>query len=247
MKFVLVAIVILGTFTAQAQTAKKQKSTETQEVSQPVEAPKADSTPTSASADSALAFYRPSEFNRNGKTIQLNVILFGVGPSITSTSGLQAGFFINRNMMLLLEGTTGRLESSIRASSLDSSLDLRSTSFGLHFKHYLGNSFYYRIGGDYRHIEYENKFSWDDVGDKEKFKGRSFVANLQIGNQWQWDNFTLGCDWIGYVAPLSSSIYDEKFEGDTSAYDIRNAREDQDILVKNSHITVLRFYLGASF
>lgn len=193
-----------------------------------------------------------SAFNRVDKTFQINAILFGAGPSLSGSTGLQGGLFLNRNMLLFLEATSGKLSSSLSGkewgsgSESGSSMDVKTRSVGIHFKHYTGNSFYYRAGVDFRNAEYSYVYT-STTTDYYKFKGTSVAANFQIGNQWQWSNFTLGCDWIGISVPLSSKITDEEVSV-TAPITYRDwQKSDEDTFVKNTNVNLLRFYLGASF
>lgn len=196
-----------------------------------------------------------SELNRQNKNYQLNAILAGIGPSISSTAGVSFGYHLNPDQVILIEATAGSLTGSASASGslsyiTGSTLEIKTRSFGAHFKHYVTNSFYYRAGADYRTATYDYKYTsiFSSNTDTGSFKGSSLAANFQIGNQWQWENFTLGCDWVGYSLPVSSSVEDLTY---TSSYDSaaqKKYTEDQaDTLIKNPHLNLLRFYLGASF
>lgn len=189
-----------------------------------------------------------SEFNRMDKQWTFGAQLVGVGPTYATSYGLTAGYFLNRNMIFFAEIMTGNLDSD---SFLDSNYTSFSTinidgrSIGAHFKHFVGNSFYYRAGLDLRFIEY--KFSHSS-GDQASFKGTSLGLTFNIGNQWQWKNFTLGCDWIGLTVPMSDNYKDEQLTtGGSSFYDPQDFEDDKDTLLGDTTLNVLRFYLGASF
>lgn len=192
-----------------------------------------------------------SEHHRLEKNFQLTANLLGIGPSFTSTLGIQGGKFIDRNSLILVELTSGTLSTPETAGSsvkLGSIYDVKSTSIGVHYKHFLGNSFYVRFGGDYRTLKYDYKYSSIGFSDDTRyFEGTSIAGNFQIGNQWQWENFTLGCDWVGLSLPVSNSISNEKVVSSTPDYDQTRLKEDENTFVKNAHLNLLRFYLGASF
>jgi hypothetical protein len=191
-----------------------------------------------------------SAHHRIDKTFQITAILLGVGPSLSSSLGLQGSYFLNRNSLVTLEVTSGTLTSnaniSVAGSQSGSSMDLKTKSIGAHFKHFTGNSFYYRLGADLRTADYSYTYNGTN-SDFYKFKGSSIALNLQIGNQWQWDNFTLGCDWIGLSVPLTSRISDESLSATAPSYYSSWRTSDEELFVKNTHLNLLRFYLGASF
>jgi hypothetical protein len=177
-------------------------------------------------------------------------MLFGVGPSISSTQGVEVGYFLDRKSLVLVQFTKGTLSSNANVSlggSLNgSNLDLKTTSIGAHFKRPVGNSFYYRGGVDLRQAQFSYTYNGTTT-DSYSWKGSSVALNFQIGNQWQWSNFTLGCDWIGLSLPLTKSIYEETYSPSSPTYYRDWAAHDQDLIVKGTHINLLRFYLGASF
>lgn len=193
-----------------------------------------------------------SEFHRLEKKYQLTAILTGVGPSMTSTTGLQAGYFLDRDKLILLELTSGSLTSNSSSSSISytigSELKVKSNSFGVHYKQFTSNSFYYRFGADFRTVSYNYSYDSSFSTDRRKFDGQSLAANFQIGNQWQWENFTLGCDWVGISLPLTGSTSNREV---TSTSDFTNedkrTTDDEDYLVHRSQLNLLHFYLGASF
>jgi hypothetical protein len=189
-----------------------------------------------------------SEFNRMEKSWTFGAQVFGAGPSYATNRGISAGYFLNRNMVVFLEFMTGDYSSSSSLSSgslySSSQVDVDGKSIGAHFKQYVGNSFYYRIGLDVRTFDYE--FS-DTSGGSAQFKATSVGATFNIGNQWQWKNFHLGCDWIGFTVPLSKSYKDELLVTGGSFYTAEDLEEDKDVLVEKTTVNLLRFYLGASF
>jgi hypothetical protein len=72
------------------------------------------------------------------------------------------------------------------------------------------------------------------------------LAGFAIGNQWQFENFLIGCDWIGLNVPVSESISKDKVVSNYS-YDITSHNSDRDRLFKNTTGSLLSFYIGASF
>ncbi len=241
MRLVALAIALLTTFSTPlfAQTAADAPKTAPSKKADYVVSPD----------ETEVIAHDSSAYNRLDKTVDLDVILFGIGPSLSLTTGIDVGYFLSRNSLLILEATSGKLGASISASGsqIGASSDLKTSSIGLHFKHFSGNSFYYRTGIDYRRAEYSYTFTNGSAIDFERFKGSSGAVDFQIGNQWQWSNFTLGCDWIGLSLPFASAISDEQLSGTAPAYYADWLKNDEDTFVKKLTLNLLRFYLGASF
>lgn len=64
--------------------------------------------------------------------------------------------------------------------------------------HFKGNSFNYKVGA--YHLlsntkHYVRDSNYDYRGVKSNFSELGISAS--VGNQWHWDNFTIGADWIG--------------------------------------------------
>lgn len=199
-----------------------------------------------------------SAVNRENKQWEVHLIGTGLGPSLTGTTGVVAAYHLSTDQEVLIELTSGSLEadssfsSSVSTDKTGSSYDIKSKSLGVHYKQFTGNSFYFRTGADFRTIDYNYQYrsvSFPADNADIEFTGTSFAANFQIGNQWQWDNFTLGCDWVGISVPITHSISDERFvsTGLFEDYDRKRMADDKKFLVEGSNLNLLRFYLGASF
>lgn len=191
--------------------------------------------------------------NRQGKQWQFDVNLMGVGPSLTGTGGLIGAYFLSPDQLILVELTSGSLGAgtNVDDDKVGSDYDITSKSIGVHYKQFTGNSFYFRAGGDFRSMNYKYSFTSANPADSSnmEFSGTSFALNFQIGNQWQWDNFTLGCDWVGVSIPVTSKVTEDRFvsNGIYSSIDRKQYNDDSKALVESSHLNLLRFYLGASF
>ncbi len=190
--------------------------------------------------------------NRVGKNVQTTAEIVGIGPSGVAGGGLNVGFFLSPDSILQLELHGGKTKNDGVWISWDEDDVLTKEGFsaGLNLKYFPGNSFYIKGGANYRQFKLkETTGMWfsNDVVTRE-FKGESVALGFSVGNQWQFGNFTLGCDWFGVQVPVSSRVYDESYVGDTaySWYDDDN-KEDQERYVTGTGFTLLRFFLGASF
>ncbi len=187
-----------------------------------------------------------SAFHRMNKSYSINYIATGLGPVLFGNTGLSLGFFIDHKSEVDLEFITGRIRNS---SYTTSDSEVKTNSFGLHYKRFNGNSFYYRTGVDYRYVDYSYTYrdfsNTTTIIEKNVFKGSALTATFAIGNQWQWENFTLGCDWIGIALPFASQVDSESTTGTTP--NPTALKDEQDAFLKKSAALFLRFYLGASF
>ena len=90
-----------------------------------------------------------------------------------------------------------------------------SYSLGADYTSFVGNSFYSRAGLHYRAVKRQN----ESLRTAEE-NYRDIHLRVSIGNQWQWSNFTLGVDWIGFntrvyeISDLNMSDWDYLADGD---------------------------------
>ena len=196
-----------------------------------------------------------SAYARINKENQFLINLTGAGPNATASTGLIFGHFIDRNSMFLVEAMTGTntgnslFSSSFYSSSIQTSA--KAQSIGVHFKQFVSNSFYYRFGVDYRNIAYKYSYTPSSTPvETAEFNGDSVALNFQIGNQWQFEKFTLGCDWFGLSMPITSNTSSRTLNAaaqtDASYYN-RKLDDESDYYTKRTTYNFVRFYLGSSF
>ena len=189
--------------------------------------------------DSDTVVRDSSEANRQDKNWLLDLELIGFTP--LASSGLGAGWYINPDMILDAAYTRGK-ESVFDISVVADTAAVR-------FKKFEGNSFYWRLGILYRTISFDASILAATLGASNvtvKGSAYSLGPELAIGNQWQWSNFTMGCDWIGYFTPVvSNSTVDSNTNAKASDYD--DAKSSMKKLANTGNWELLRFYLGVSF
>ncbi len=239
LKLVVVLFVLLP-FCAHAEKAQPQTPPE-EKVEKPVVIPPPPPVETN----------RNSEQNREGKTYQANALLTGSGPSSGSTSGLQFGYFLKPNDILMLEYTTATSSTNYTSSVsgvVVSQSDTKITynSLGIHYKYFSSNSFYVRGGLDFMKGHLNNNYVSNYGSSSYSFDAHVLSVMFNIGNQWQWDNFTLGCDWVGATSPILTRFSDERINSNYSSE--RGLMEgDQSNYFSHLKINLLRFFLGASW
>lgn len=172
-----------------------------------------------------------SKYNREKKQYQIAVGFLGM-EYIGSPLTLSLGYYLNPNSLLLLR------YSSYNGNDVDdrAAQKLRATTLG--FRQFFGNSFnvmptlYYRRNtADYfkegtMTIIGPTNLVYEDIG-----------MGFRVGNEWQWDNFTMGCDWFGINRTIKE--LNKKESGLGVINDIT--------LQKAVTITALSFYIGYSF
>ncbi|MDG0817129.1 hypothetical protein [Bdellovibrio svalbardensis] len=189
-----------------------------------------------------MVYKNSSEHNRMDKKWTAQWQLFGAGPNGTSESAIIGGYHLDRNSVVQLEVGSGGISGN--SIFIDDKYELSGSTVGLHYKKFFGNSFYAKIGLDYRSVTYKYKYPF--TGNQEGFTGESLGAGLVIGNQWQWENFTLGCDWIGLSLPFASTVKSETLTSSDSFYrDELNSAQQR--YLRNGFAQALRFYVGYTF
>ncbi len=193
-------------------------------------------------AEPQVVYEGSSEHNRMNKMYVLTGEMgFSVAPM--GSGGVNAGYYLDRNSVAQASYAGGSLKLT--------DFNIRTKTGSVLYKRFLGNSFYLRAGPGYREIElqYDNWLSspyFKSNGFKDVGVSRSLVADVAIGNQWQWENFTLGCDWVGAMIPIADLGSQVRTDGFSDA-EKRDVNDQWDRLQKITSSQLLRFYIGASF
>lgn len=195
-----------------------------------------------------------SEHNRIDKNYAVELQVLGIGWRASSSgAGISGGWFIDRNQILYVDFASssalgGRTSSS---STWGSKYDTKATALGVRYKNFFSNSFYGSVGLSYNSVKfnYSYKSSVSSSFDVDRsFDGQSTDLNIAIGNQWQFTNFTIGCDWFGYQIPLQSSTTNSVVSGPgANSGDVSDQDTDMNIYVRKPIPYLTRFYLGWSF
>lgn len=162
--------------------------------------------------------------NRASKKATVNAALIGTTFNALSSS-IEVGYHIDENSIVTLQYTSMRGDAGYGD-------DGKGNSISLGLKKFVSNSFYlkpelYRrnqividsMGWSFDNFEFANGGEVEDFG-----------ASFKIGNQWQWNTFTIGCDWFGLSRTLSV------IEDDTN-----------DNGFPETTVSFLNFYLGMTF
>ena len=189
----------------------------------------------------------PSLAARNGKRYSVDI---GGGGRNSGPIEEKIGFsyFLDPNNLILVNiiSLNGENEETIDNSDgikvgLGIATKFEGSGVNFLFKHFEGNSFYVAGGLDYTELKGKFGYAKDSLFSAEDIELgtiRKFSLDIRIGNQWQWENFTLGTDWVGYHLTLheESKLADQYPTNADSAKKFKNSIK--------SDFTILRFYLG---
>ncbi len=177
-----------------------------------------------------------SEDHRQNKMFSLTWEMFGLIE--VPASGGSLGYYITPDNIMEISHVEGRWNVTREKTKFTS----------IRLKTFWGNSFYSNLGlaarseayTSYPNIYYESTY-YDGVVVRENALGVDFA----IGNRWQWENFTMGCDWVGFFSPMSKNLKVIDDRGQSDEY-IQAALNDDSYRGTGS-LQLLRFYLGLSF
>lgn len=184
-----------------------------------------------------------SAHNRMGKKSQVTAgsgLIIGLIPG----AGLNYEYFLTPNSTLQLQAAQGEVDTWFFSDHT-----FEGTLISANYKRFEGNSFYYRVGGDYRKIKVSsNDKDFGIFASDERISGtaESLSASIAIGNQWQFESFTIGCDWIGLTVPVINISNTFKSDNMASASYASDKKDWEDLKTQPS-AQILRLYLGASF
>lgn len=191
-----------------------------------------------------------SEHMRINKDYMLTAQPYGYSVAPVQSAGINGGLYLDSNSLLQFELSKGvtTLTVSTDSNTTTASADLESFMAGVNYKRFFGNSFYLKAGADYRRIGFSNLIhssSFNNIHG-EIVNNDTLVGNIAIGNQWQWETFTMGCDWIGVNPPLIN-LKTEANTANLTAYQKQDIEDIWKDLGKTTSYQFMRVYLGASF
>lgn len=144
---------------------------------------------------------------------------------------LSVGYYIHSDGILSLR------YSALNHSDKWGAYKMKAVTLG--YRRFFGNSFnvmpsiYYKRNtadfyteGSYPYVLGSNNLIYEDIG-----------TGFRVGNEWQWQNFTMGCDWFGLNYKAYEINFKEKSLGPI----------DTHAPMKALTMTILSFYLGYSF
>lgn len=183
-----------------------------------------------------------SAYARNGKNYSLLVELFGFSVGGIPSAGLSGGYYLSPDQILEASYVRGSI-------SYLSVIEIFSSMYTIRLKKFWGNSFYTNFGAGTREIGagIDLKALTGDSTLLAKQSATSAGIELAIGNRWQYDTFTIGCDWIGFFAPLTKLSYVDEMPAGADPADAAKQKDAFDKIALTGNLELLRFYLGVSF
>lgn len=188
------------------------------------------------------AFGATSDVERQDKKYMANAYLYALEFGTTSAA-VEGGMYLDSDTILSVKYTQLLNASSTTVSGFDTNKSEESKelwdkagkgfAFSVEYKKFVSRTFYVKPSLYYR-SQYIVQSTRDSLGVLTKKKAGSTYdsgLSLKIGNQWQWEKFTLGCDWAG----VSQQIVEFEGTGNLSDGDVK------------TNLSLLNFYVGASF
>ncbi|MCX6130217.1 MAG: hypothetical protein NTX25_14285 [Proteobacteria bacterium] len=183
-----------------------------------------------------------SRYNRSQRKFSL---LLGAGIADGASGRMMADLYLSRDLHLDFEirNATEFVDGVTKTLFLTS-----------HLKYFVGNSFYISAGPGYsKSVANKNESVYgstlsDDYKSHTEILLDDMGLEASIGNQWQWNHFTLGVDWVGNYLPLSQLNY-QKTVTNTTYKDNKETtqvyKENPNPLKARNRYTML--YLGFAF
>jgi hypothetical protein len=182
---------------------------------------------------------RSSEHYRMDKNFEMTFSPMSFGGFSLTNTGLNAGVFINRNSQVLVSYSWSQSERTCVGFE---NCDIKDNFWGLAYKRFVGNSFYMQAGASHHTIQYDESNSSNDV--MFGYDATITTADFAVGNQWNFDGFTIGCDWVSFGLPVSSSFSNSYYNSPYTEDDVTNR---QDEWKKNGRMIFAKLYLGGTF
>jgi len=183
-----------------------------------------------------------SEANRQNKIASV-VGELGLAIAPLPTVGFAGGYYIMPDLLAEFSLVVGSFE-------IDKT-ELSWSYTSLRAKWFLGNSFYLNLGFANRSIDFKSSLTASAAGQTATVavdaSAKSSGIDFAIGNRWQWEYFSVGCDWLGYFQPLSSSGDDNVTAPGVVQKELNDFNDLLEQLGETPHLQLLRFYIGASF
>ena len=162
----------------------------------------------------------PSNEVTNSSTNARKIKHLSLGLEVTPASdymltyGLSGEYHSSSKLLVgasLLTGTKSKtIDDTQGGFGASASAKLTGTAFLVTGRYFFGNSFNLTSGLGYRtaSINYTISVasSLSNINIDGKLEIQSIVVPLFIGNRWSWKSgFSLGCDWIGIMVPVTGS------------------------------------------
>lgn len=197
--------------------------------------------------------------NRIGKHFGLHLNAFGSEGGNGNSIGLIFSSFLTSNSLLELN-IAGSQNTSFRDKNLESRLTHQLAT--LRLTQFYGNSFFVTYGVGVRRFQGAINFTeskqviFGDASQQQKnkydfykVKQQDMGVEIALGNRWQWQNFSMGFDWLGLYLPVYKFVADRQRDANPPTASAKTADEAVDDLdfKRRWGLEGLRFHLGSTF
>ncbi|WP_413290176.1 hypothetical protein [Bdellovibrio sp. HCB337] len=185
-----------------------------------------------------------SEHHRIDKEHIVMAQIFGAASAPAMGVGITIGSYQDRNNILQFEISSGN--ASVGSDIIGPRYDMHVDTLGMNLKHFFGNSFYTKTGVDIRSMKLKGTYNDFDNNGVTTGSSRSVTGTLAIGNQWQWENFAMGVDWIG-INPVINTMETNFRSTNTNLTEKTSIEKEWKNLARGYGGQLMRFHLGMSF
>lgn len=188
--------------------------------------------------------------DRLGKKIQFTVEPIGIDYFAEGlTRGLTIGFFLSPEKLIYLQG-----KKSMQLTQYSNTTHYEKiNSIDLGLRSYIKNSLYLSTGLSKKTIFYSMKssgLSSPKFNGLAEFVTEAAIINIGLGNQWQWQNFSFGIEWLNLAIPFADKLKTEKIEEYQSEFSRENVqyfKKSKNNLTKSTNWSALNISLGLAF
>jgi len=181
--------------------------------------------------------------SRTDKSYEMSFMPMSLSQWTGANAGVNAGLFMDSNSLVNVSYSWS-MESYGCTTSYE--CEFKTKSLGVSYKKFLTSTFYVQGGINQHQIRFteeDEDLFFPEIVYEYGFTADVTAASFAIGNQWLWNDFTLGVDWIGMEYPLMTSFRNES-ASDNWKYKLRDKKEEY---TGQGAMLAARLYLGASF
>lgn len=188
-------------------------------------------------------YYDPSEFSAAKRVGKKFTVLGEVGFSIAPdpTAGIAAGYYVDSDLIAEVSYVSGSL--------MVEDVDLKWEFLEARARWFFQNSHYLNFALSSRLFTFGSSLA-DDTETMQipvDEQMHSYGASLGWGNRWQFDLWTLGCDWVSYFVPLKVSGDSRRSIDGSNSDDLKSYNDVISKSGETAHFDILRMHVGVSF
>ncbi len=213
----------------------------------PVEIPEDDmefeatTAPLGPESEPVMAERSSSAYLRQAKRWSLVAQPIGLFVWSVAGFGVSLGYYSRADLLFEIDYSKGEFDAYV--------LSVYGEQVVARLKKFWGNSFYTNLGAGTRMIGLRDNLA--GISDTRTvlvdIQSTMFGMSGQIGNRWQYQYFTIGCDWLGVFFPITKVSEQTTLPGDASEAGKSKVRRVFDPLARLATPELLRLYIGVSW